>query len=347
LQAARITCEQLVELGDQSPVTRYLAARVELYLCRVLPSEGHADERVAAGKRAIEIFRRLVQRNPESFEDGWQLHLAYEELGNVNVAYERWNQGIDSLQEARNTLRTMATRHAGVASRMAQIQEAIARVDFNLVDAYDSDPVRYASHRLELTREQYEICEKLALLQLPSWNLLVIHARACHDMADYQEEETGAINVDLLFKSERLFARILARSPAYELARFHAAIVRRKLADSLAAKGRKDEAGNWGRQSLTTIRGQPRLCYEVAKEYSQRIAPIGALPSYLSHVQLEALRRQMADDAIAMLCEAVSEGFTDLKTLRVEPAFAPIRSRPEFQAIMADVIFNLRPFAEP
>jgi tetratricopeptide (TPR) repeat protein len=347
LQAARITCQQIFELGAQSPETRYLAARVELYLCRVLPSEGRRDERVAAGKRAIEIFRRLVQDNPESFEDGWQLYLAYEELGNLNISYGRWNQAIESFQGAGKTLRAMATRHAGLASRMAQILGAIAQVDFNLAEAYDSDPVRYAGPKRALTREQYEICDKLSVLELPSWNIRVIHAKACYEMAVIQEEETGEIDLDLLLKSERLFGKLLAQDSAYELARALMVMVRRTLADSLAAQGRTDQAARWRAQSLSTVAGSRALCYEVAKEYTRRIGRVGVLPTKLSPGQLEARRRSFAAAAIAMLREAVSDGFEDSDALRSEPLLSPLRHRPDFQAIVLETIFRSRPFAPP
>jgi tetratricopeptide (TPR) repeat protein len=347
LNAARKTCKRLFDLGEQSPETRHLAARVELYLCRALPPESFADEKVASGKRAIDIFRRLVQDNPESFEDGWQLYVAYEELGNLNVAYERWIQAIEGFQEARSTLRAMATRHVGVASRMAQIQGAIAQADYNLVEAYDSDPVRYAGPRRALTREQYEICDKLKVLELPWWNLKIIHAKACFDMADYQEEECGEADLGLVFESERLWTAIFKGSPSFDMARCRLVIVRRRLADLLTAQRRTQEAAAWRRQSLTTVRGRPELSYEVAKEYSRRIRSIGVLSTKLSSVQLEVLRRQRADDAKAMLREAVADGFQDAKALRREPAFAAIRSGPQFQAIITDLIFNSCPFAEP
>jgi tetratricopeptide (TPR) repeat protein len=347
LQAARITCQQLFELGDHSPETRYLAARVELYLCRALPSEGFADERVAAGKRAIEIFGRQFQDNPQSFEDGWQLYLAQEEVGHVSAGYERSSQAVESHQAARKTLQTMAAKHAGVASLMARIQYGIAEADFNLREAYDSDPVRYAPLRRELTREQYEICEKLAVLELPWWNLKIIHAKACFDMADYQEEESGEADLGLVLKSERLWAAILKSSPSNDLSRCLLVMVRRKLTDLLAAQGRTDEAIEWRRQSLTTVRGRPELCYEVAKEYSSRIGPIGVLPTKLSPKQLEALRRRLANDAITMLREAVSAGFKDARTLSAEPAFLPIRGRTEFGAILVGLTFLSSPFAPP
>jgi hypothetical protein len=48
-----------------------------------------------------------------------------------------------------------------------------------------------------------------------------------------------------------------------------------------------------------------------------------------------------------MLRESVADGFKDAKRLRDEPAFAPIRSTPEFQRIVSDVEFPRDPFAQP
>ena len=50
------------------------------------------------------------------------------------------------------------------------------------------------------------------------------------------------------------------------------------------------------------------------------------------------------NDTIAMLREAVADGFKDAKALRDEPVLAPIRGTPEFQAIVSDLEFPRDPY---
>jgi hypothetical protein len=62
---------------------------------------------------------------------------------------------------------------------------------------------------------------------------------------------------------------------------------------------------------------------------------------------LEEARRTIVLDILAMLREAVADGFKDAKGPRDEPALAPIRSTREFQAVMSDLGFPGDPFARP
>jgi hypothetical protein len=63
--------------------------------------------------------------------------------------------------------------------------------------------------------------------------------------------------------------------------------------------------------------------------------------------QVEAIRRRHASDAIAMIRDAVDDGFKDTRQLRNDPRLAPIRSDPDFQAIVADLEFPAQPIARP
>jgi hypothetical protein len=230
---------------------------------------------------------------------------------------------------------------------MAAVQAQLAIVDYNLRQAYESDPVRFAALRRELTREAYQICDKLELVMSLDWNRLIILAEECFEMAEYQEEETGEANRDLLLRSEQLWAGLHRRNSRLDPARSYLVMARRKLADLAAAAGRPDEAARWRTQSLSTARGSPEVFQLVARQYAGRIVAVGALPTKQNAAQLEARRRRFADDALAMLREAVSAGLKDASTLRSAPEFAAIRTRPAFKAILAELILLSAPFAAP
>jgi len=52
-----------------------------------------------------------------------------------------------------------------------------------------------------------------------------------------------------------------------------------------------------------------------------------------------------ADAAIALLHKAVGLGYRDVDALRTEPALDPLRSRPDFQALLMDLALPDHPFA--
>ena len=263
------------------------------------------------------------------------------------MAHEKWAEAIECYKDARKTLQGLAARNGTAVSPMVTIQERLAVVDYNLCEAYDSDPVRYAGPRRALVHEAYEICDKLTLVRPLDWNCRIVYALECFEMANYQEDEGGKPDLDLVLRSEQSWAYLHRGNPADDSARIWLVIVRRELALELAALGRSDEASRWHRLSLTTARGHADLLFEIALIYAKRIGLIGVLPNKLDRDQLQARRRRFAADAIAMLREAVADGFKDGKRLRGEPGLASIRALPEFQAIKSDLEFPAKPFARP
>ncbi|MHB1562277.1 MAG: serine/threonine-protein kinase, partial [Isosphaeraceae bacterium] len=252
-QAARADYDTAMARGDRSPGALDLAAKNLLYLCRILGSS-RLEESLEAGRRAESIFQTLVREQPDHYEHSWQLSLAQEELGIHLSGARRWPEAIHSFEAVRRTLKDMAARHGNLVSRMARIQERIATVDLNLIGAYESDPARYAAASRELTAEAYEICDKLGLVQPLSWNLRIVHATTCFAMADYQTEDGLSLDIELLLKANRLWEAFLRENATSTFARASLVVVRRRLAEELADRGRADEAAAWARRSLETAR---------------------------------------------------------------------------------------------
>jgi hypothetical protein len=65
----------------------------------------------------------------------------------------------------------------------------------------------------------------------------------------------------------------------------------------------------------------------------------------LTRDQLAERRRRFEAGAITMLRQAADDGFKDAARLRRESALQPIRSHPDFAAILADIEFPLQPFS--
>ena len=344
--AARAAYDEAIARGDRSPRSLYLAARNLLYLCRIFGA-ARLDESLAAGRQAESIFQTLVRDHPDHFEYAWQLSLAQEELGLHLGFAERWPETIRSREAVRRTLQDMVARHGKLVSRMARIQDRIAAADINLRLAYDSDPRKYARARRELAAEAYEICDKLSLVQPLSWNLQVAHALASFALADYQAEDGVQPDLERILKAERLWAGILHQSPTNGMAQANLVIVRRRLAEELRARGRGEEAARWERCSLDPARGNPELLYEVALNSARDAGLVGHSPTKLNDQQLDQRRRRFAAGAVALLRQAVADGFHDAARLRNESLFEPLRTDPGFRAILADLDFPVEPFAKP
>jgi tetratricopeptide (TPR) repeat protein len=342
-RAARRAYEALLGESVPEPNELFLAAKNLLYLCRAYGER--FDDSMEAGEAALAILRKLVAEHPESFAYAIQLCLALEEIGLKGVAAAKWELAIRGFEGARQMLKLQAEKWGKMVSRAATIQESLANADYNLWCAYDSDPPRYAGPLRELTRELFEICEKLSLLQLPSWNLRIAHAQACLTQAGYRQDDGLPPDLGLLLKAERLWEGIHREGPTHLETRRDLVIVRRAIALALEERGQIDEAVERRRRSLTTARGYPELFFELAAGYAKGAALVGRVPTKLDAGQLESRRARLTAEAIAMLRESAADGFHDARRLRTEPALEPFQSLPEVALMVLDLEFPADPFA--
>ncbi|MGO9464112.1 MAG: protein kinase domain-containing protein [Isosphaeraceae bacterium] len=339
--------KSLLELGDRRPETLSIAARTHAYLCRVYSNLGRVDEAVAEGRRASGIYRNLVADHPDDTDYGFDLSRADSEIGVMANFYERWDEAIDSFAGARGTLKGMIAKQGRPVSVMARLQEELALADHNLREAYGSDRARYRAERRALTRDGYEICDKLSLVEHLSWDMRIAFAHCCFSMADDQDEDGRRPDLDLYRKAEQLLAELVAGSPEHDENRSYLVYVERRLAEEHAARGQLADASYSQNRSVTTAQRRPAVYHMVAREYARRLVAIDRSPPKLDARITTARRQRLVDGTLEMLRGAVDAGFKDAKRLRNEPAFAPIRSLPEGQAIMADVEFPAQPFASP
>jgi Protein kinase domain len=344
--AARAAYDGIIARGDRSLNVLDFAARNLMYLGRIFGT-ARLEESLAAGRQAESIYQGLVREHPDSFDSDWQLSIAQEELGNRLLDGKREPKAIEWFEASRRTLEDMAARHGGLVSRMARIQERTAQADFNLMEAYESDMVRYARARRDLAAEAYEICEKLSLFHPLPWNDRIVHAHTAFVLADSQAEDGLRPDLELLLKAERLWGGMFHQSPTFDMAQAGLVVVRRRLAAELVARGQTDEAARWDRCALDPARGHPEVFYEVALKYARSAGLVGRYPTRLDARQRDDRRRQFAADAVAMLRQAEAEGFRDATRLRQESQFDPIRADAAFRAILDGLEFPVDPFAPP
>jgi len=342
--AAKATYDELQKLGEPSATMRDYTARNLHYLCRAYPSE-RFDEMIATGQQAVTIFQSLVHEKPDQRDYAWQLFLACEELGLKFLAAAKWEEAICSLTQARQTLKDSAARPMELVSRMAVIQAGLAEVDFNLTEAYDSDPIRYAGPRRAMAEEIYKIGDKLSLLGPLSGNLRIAFARSGFDVFQYEVDDGRHPDLELLLTSQRYCAGIQHDFPANDDYRIWLVLVRRQLAFEHLTRGSSDQAARWQSQALTPARGRPELLYQLALTYATNARITGNVPTKLDSRQLASRRARLTAEAVVMLREAVADGFRDAPRLQNESRLDPIRSDPGFAAVLAGLQFPDDPFA--
>jgi hypothetical protein len=341
---ARAAIDEAVARGNRRPGTLALVGRIELYLCRAFGLERDAES-LAAGRRAESIFRDLMREHPDQVEYAFQLSLVQEEFGLHFNAAEQWPEAIRSFEAVLQTLKDMVVRHGRLVSAMVKIQERIATADFNLREAYATDPARYSRTSRSLAADAYEICDKLSLFRPLSWNLQIVQAMTSFALADYQAEDGSIPDLELLLKSEKIWEKLLPSGPTNSMVRTNLVIVRRRLAEELKDRGRRVEATSWSHRSLETARGDTELLYSLAADYAEKAGYVGTYPTALDSEQLRKRRRRFVDGEIAMLYQAAVDGFKDSDRLRGDSKFDPIRSDPGFRVVLADITFPADPFA--
>jgi tetratricopeptide (TPR) repeat protein len=342
--SAKAACDRLLESGNQSVQTRDLAGRSLLYLCRAYPVDQLARS-LEAGHQAESIFQKLVREYPDGYDLTWLLALAQEELGFRYNAAERWHEAISAFEQARQTLKQMASRHGDLASKMVHIHRRIAAADINLRDAYASDPIKYGAARRALAAEAYEICDKLGLVSPLTWNCRVAYAMTSFAMADYQAEDGQSPDLELFKKAERIWEELRRENKSDSSGEAELVVIRRRLAEELSDRGQTSEAAQYERRSLDSARGKPEVLYLMAVDYAREASLTGKLPNRLKADQLEKRRRRFVAGAVAMLRQAATDGFKDAARMRKESTFDAIRSDPGFRAVAADVEFPAKAIA--
>jgi tetratricopeptide (TPR) repeat protein len=109
------------------------------------------------------------------------------------------------------------------------------------------------------------------------------------------------------------------------------------LALCLLGLGRHAEAARVTEQLLVVTPHGRRQENPSAAAFLGRCAGLAARDQGLPEEQRQALARAYGDRAVALLREAVRDGFTDAAVLRTAPAFAPLREREDFARLLREL----------
>jgi tetratricopeptide (TPR) repeat protein len=306
---------------------------------------GDSTSRLTQPERPRRFIAVCSPSTRASSNNGQAVQLAYQELAFAFLESGKAAEAIAGFNDARQTLKSLAATPGSLVSRVVKIKNDLAVVDDNRKIATDTDTVRFAAPRREVIYESFEICDKLGVVQPLSFELRRSYADGCLNVALYQEQDGDEPDIRLLRKAEKLWEEIRRLAPGSLEARGFLVIARRELMAALAARGELEEASRWRDLSLTTARGDANLWFEIALEYARRIGPIDHLATTVDAPRRFALRQRVVNDTIAMLSEAVADGFNDGGRLCGELALAPIRGDAAFRAISSSMALPRDVFA--
>ncbi len=259
-ESAVRVCEEALRRGDEGGAARHDLARSLVYLCRVRLNAGRHGDAVEPGRRAIAIYRGLLDQSPGDYSLTDQLYLAHEELGFVYQGLKRWDDVFACHEASRATLKAAVERHKGVVSRRAELLAKIAIVDFNLANAYGADFARHVGKVRELFAEAYNICDKLELIEPLSDNLKTVLVYGLYQQADFRVEDGKPPDPELLVRAERVCQELCVNQPWNPAHRAFSAMIRLELADELEALGRSAERGSSASAPSSACAATARPC---------------------------------------------------------------------------------------
>ncbi len=346
-QAAIRIHEAEIKQDGANPTNLAPLARARLYLCRTyIKIDGRRADAIASGKAAAQTYRTLLEQNPDEYEYAWQLYTTYQELGLVYsyANMQKSDDAVEFYEKARATLQDMAQKHGSLISRMVAIQEALAMLDYNLINLLGIDAIANAERVRSLVFEAYTICDKLSLLKPLPGGMLLVFASTSFGVADYHEEDGEPVDISLYITSESTWNKLHQQAPGDILRRAWLIIARLRIADELTVRGRTAEAKHYQQGALAVSRGFADGDYEIALFHAGNADLVGKTQTKLNPQQLRQRRERFASHVVPMLREAVANGFRDAARVYNEPSFNAFRSDPAFQAILDDMKFPIDPF---
>ena len=199
---------------------------------------------------------------------GFDLNLAnFRKSGCFAVPARRWDETVAKLPSAlANDPQGDDTQAGSTGFEHGEIQTAAGRGGrrTSARPTTRTPPVVAKEHLRDLAAKTFEICDKLSLVQSPTPSIRIISARHFFETACYREEELGKPDLELLSRSERLWADILREAPLNREARVLLVIVRRALAREPDSRGEHARTTNWRRTIAFPPPGISDIFHEIA-----------------------------------------------------------------------------------
>jgi serine/threonine protein kinase/tetratricopeptide (TPR) repeat protein len=333
-QAIAIQEALVKEAGDAHPEYRENLAGSLNDLGKMLRSAGKRGKAEEAYRAALDQFRQLSERYPQVASYKHKLAAATNNLGNVLGDLQGPNQAAEPIRQA---LALRAQLVKDFPSVLAYRQE-LADTHNNLAALLAADK-RYADAQKECLEAQV-IRKKLAEdypevpdIQAGYAALLDNAAGLCMTMGQLDRAR------ELLAEARRYHDKLSPDQPAYrQFLRKHYVT----LADTLLRLAEKGDPGKHA-EVARAVAELPKLNPDSAEEY--RLAAVALSRCFvlvgkdrkLMDAEQKKLGESYAVQAVQMLRQAVQKGYGDLVQLKTGKDFAPLRSRADFQQLVAEL----------
>ena len=325
---------------DSRPLKRNLATS-RLGIGRNLDLAGRTTEALLAYRRALaeqQTLADLDPKNDQARSELAQLHhnisLLLEKTGDLGASLDSCRRSLEIRQklvlekpetvEHRVNLRFSVQSLALLHARLGHLDEALIEWDHS------------RSIAEELVKFQPDIPEHRNTL-----------ATAHTNRSDFLRQSTGRIQEARAGYERAIEIReeLVKTYPRVTQYRSYLAYSVRRLGLVRWAAGDVVGAVDDTRKARTLYEGLP--VRSVEERYEQaccHAALMGLAGKTGSGLSAEVVESE-ADQAMELLREAVAKGFRDARTMKLEIALDPLRSRPDFQLLMMDLAFPARPFA--
>jgi serine/threonine-protein kinase len=339
-EQAREFGEELFRARPEDPRTSHELARTLGNMGGFLVGLGRRADALASYERALEVLKAAGGANPTIFlfpaASAW---IDFARAG-VLVDLGRDAEALESLERARTAREILIKANPAVvrnrvqllgvfyqisgihrrAGRMPQALQSLERARDQARSLLDSHPAE-SEYQRYLVSAYTELGDLHAALRHPDRVL------SCFDQA------------------LRIARRMDEADPATPSRQTNVAQTMRRRGLAWQKCGRSAQAASDFRESIALLRGlkspTPTDHYSIACGLSLLYGVARESGSGLSAAASDAA----AEEAIESLKQAAASGWRDPAWMRRDPDLDPIRSRPEFQLLLMDLVFPVDPFA--
>jgi serine/threonine-protein kinase len=335
LEAYRLAIALWEQLTRETP-----GPEASVGLARTLYSLGyrhtHADrpdQALEVFRKALEIRERLTRDYPDVSQHRADLAATLRIMGGCFSLLGRETEALEAYRKAQALLERLIEADPADLDSRSSLAVVINNIGIGHLERGRPDEAlplfrRYLAIHQELVKADPTNAHYRQMLAYAHSNVgtaRFVSARFGEALQSYRDALTLHEALGLAYPGLALFQN--------DLIRIHALIATARVATGHPAEALADL------REAERILGQvpdPRLdvLVRLAGAYAMMSAAVGADE-----------RQGYADRAMATLRRAAAGGWRDLDDLQSEPRFAPLRSRPDFSALMMDLAFPAEPFA--
>ncbi len=341
-EQARELLEPLARSESDEPSDRAAVAKCLRGIARVQYHAGRAPEALASHRRARAIFEDLAGAFPAITPFQTDLAACDHDIGAI---YRAGGHVADALEAYRKAL-AIRRKLADADPADAALQSDLAQ-SYNDIGFVQSETGHPAEALASLERGQ-AIFQGLADAN-PAVTQFQGDLAQSHQVIGSVQDQTGhpAAALASFERAQSILQKLVAANPSHALHQSRLAMSHSYVGMARQHADRPAEAAAELRRAVAIME---RLCdlqpdgyhlYNLACFRSQ-LSGVAARPgSGLTAVDAGSLGEQ----AVYALRRAVAAGSRDIAFMRRDPDLDPLRSRPDFQALMMDLEFPEEPFA--